>query len=49
MFGYRPAPAQGRLTDSHPPTGNRVARLLALAGPRPVPPPRIRTIPVRAL
>ena len=49
MFGYRTAPAQGRLTDSHPPTGDRVARLLTLAGPRPAPPPRIRTIPVRAL
>ena len=49
MFGYRPAPAQRRLTDSHPPTSERVARLLALAGPRPAPPPHIRTIPVRAL
>ena len=47
MFGYRPAPAQGRLTDSHPPTRERVARLLALAGPRPAPPARTRTIPIR--
>ena len=49
MFGYRPAPAQGRLTDSHPPTRERVARLLALSGPRPAQPAGVRTIPVRAL
>ena len=49
MFGYRPAPAQGRLTDSHPPTRERVARLLALAGHRPAQPARVRTIPVRAV
>ena len=49
MFGYRPAPSQGRLTDSHPPTRERVARLLALAGHSPAPKARIRTIPVRAL
>ena len=49
MFGYRPAPAQGRLTDSHPPTRERVARLLALAGHRPTLPTRARTIPIRAL
>ena len=47
MFGYRAAPAQGRLTDSHPPTRERVARLLALAGHRPAAP--ARAIPVRAL
>ena len=47
MFGYRVAPAQGRLTDSHPPARERVARLLALAGHRPAPPVRVRTIPVR--
>jgi heat shock protein HtpX len=49
MFGYPTAPAKARLTDSHPPTRERVARLLALAGRRPAPPTRIRTIPVRAL
>ena len=38
MFGYRAAPAEGRLTDSHPPTRERVARLLTLAGPRPTSP-----------
>ena len=47
MFGHRAAPAQGRLTDSHPPARERVARLLALAGHRPAPPVRVRTIPVR--
>ena len=49
MFGYRPAPARGRLTDSHPPTRERVARLLALAGHGPTLPTRARTIPIRAL
>ena len=47
MFGYRAAPAQARLTDSHPPVRERVARLLALAGDRPPAPVRVRTIPVR--
>ena len=47
MFGYRTAPAQARLTDSHPPVRERVARLLALAGDRPPAPARGRTIPVR--
>ena len=47
MFGYRAAPAQARLTDSHPPVRERVARLLALAGERPAAPDRVRTIPVR--
>ena len=47
MFGYRAAPAQGRLTDSHPPTRVRVARLLSLGGHRPAPPSQVRTIPVR--
>lgn len=47
MFGYPAAPARARLTDSHPPTGERVARLLALAGSRRTTPPRVRTIPVR--
>ena len=47
MFGYRAAPAQARLTDSHPPVRERVARLLALAGERPAAPVRGRTIPVR--
>ncbi len=47
MFGYRAAPAQARLTDSHPPVRERVGRLLALAGDRPPAPARARTIPVR--
>ena len=47
MFGYRVAPAQARLTDSHPPAQERVARLLALDGSRPAPPSRARAIPVR--
>ena len=47
MFGYRPAPSQGRLTDSHPPTRERVARLLALADGRRTAPARARTIPIR--
>ena len=49
MFGYPAAPTRARLTDSHPPTGERVARLLALAGPRRTTPARVRTIPIRAL
>ena len=49
VFGCPAAPARARLTDSHPPTRERVARLLALAGSRPAPLTRIRTIPVRAL
>lgn len=49
MFGYR-APAPGRLTDSHPPTSERVARLLSLAARRAAAPVAcVRTIPVRAL
>ena len=47
MFGYRAAPAQARLTDSHPPVRDRVTRLLALTGDRPAAPARIRPIPVR--
>ena len=47
MFGYRAAPARARLTDSHPPVRERVARLLALAGDRPSAPVRTSTIPVR--
>ena len=47
MFGYRAAPSQARLTDSHPPVRDRVPRLLALTGNRPAAPVRIRTIPVR--
>lgn len=47
MFGYRAAPAQARLTDSHPPVRERVGRLLALAGERPPAAGRVRTIPVR--
>ena len=47
MFGYRAAPAQARLTDSHPPVRDRVTRLLALTGDRPAAPARVRTIPVR--
>ena len=46
MFGYRAAHAQARLTDSHPPVRERVARLLALADDRPPAPDRVRTIPV---
>ena len=47
MFGYRAAPAQARLTDSHPPVRERVGRLLALAGDRSPAAGRVRTIPVR--
>ena len=51
-FGYRAAQTLARITDSHPPAAERVARLLELAGQRPRPfagqhSARIRTIPVR--
>ena len=51
-FGYRAAQTPARITVSHPPAAERVARLLELAGQRPRPfagqhSARIRTIPVR--
>ena len=51
-FGYRAAQTPARITVSHPPAAERVARLLELAGQRPHPfagqhSARIRTIPVR--